>query len=323
MAHSVIMRQPGGPDVLEWSKVSLIPPAPGELQLVQSYAGLNFADLLHRSGQAPLPLPAVIGVDGVGRVRAIGEGISGYAEGDRIVYTMFPGAYCEVRNIPASRAVRVPDDIDDETAVALISKGLTARYLLKDLRTFTPGDTILVHSAAGGVGSLLSQWAAALGIVVIGTVSSASKIAAASRNGCAHVIVRGAGDLASQVSELTHGAKVSSVFDSVGRETFTASLDCLRPRGLMVCFGATSGMPGPFGIEELGRRGALMLTQPGLMPFIASEDQLASASLDLWQATRERKITAHISKRFALSDAAAAHREFEEGQSTGAWIFKA
>lgn len=322
MVQAIMVHRTGGPEVLELAEIVVPPPGSGEITLQQTFVGVNFGDTMQRSGMVPVSLPLTPGLDGVGVVTAVGEGVAELAVGDRACYTMLPGAYASVRNVPAVRAVKVPGDIDDATAVALISKGLTARYLLKDLRPIEPGEVILVHSAAGGVGSILSQWASALGIRVIGTVSSAAKVDFARANGCSDVVVRQTDDVAVRVVDITGGAKVSVVYDSVGLDTFTASLDSLRPRGLMVAYGATSGRVPPVALEELGRRGALMLTQPGLMPFIATAAQLAEASQDLWEAARNGWIKPVIERRIPLCDASVAHRELESGQSMGATLLE-
>lgn len=318
--HALRITEVGGPEVLQWVEAPFEPPAAGEIALRQTFAGVNFADTMQRSGAAPVRLPAILGLDGVGIVEETGASVDNCSVGDRIAYTMLPGAYVRRRCIAAGRAVRLPDDVADDVACALISKGLTARYLLHDLRTLEAGTTILVHAASGGVGSLLCQWAASLGIDVIGTVSTPEKAAYAAARGCRHVLVRAGLDLAEAVNDLTGGARAEVVFDSLGQSTFMASLDCLRPRGLMVSYGAATGRPPAIAVEELGRRGALFLTQSGLLPYIATPQMLAAAADELWQALREGRIAANIEHRFPAEQGAEAHRRLESGQQVGASI---
>ncbi|MFT3755702.1 MAG: quinone oxidoreductase [Pseudoxanthomonas sp.] len=324
MTHSVVMKHTGGPEVLEWLETPVGEPGPGQVRVKQSAVGLNFGDTMLRSGSAPypFPLPGVLGLDAAGMVEAVGEGVTDFAVGDRVAYTMLLGSYAEARVLPAERMVKLPDDIDNRTAAAFIGKGLTARYLLRDVYPVKSGDVVLVHAAAGGVGSMLAQWANALGATVIGTVYHEEKIAFAKECGCHHVIQLGKEDLAARVAEITNGTKANVVYDSVGKDTFLPSLDCLRPRGWMVLYGITSGMVEPVSPMVFGMKGALCFTQPHLMPFIATRQALLNATDDLFDAIRTGKIHAQIQHAFPLREAARAHAEFDSRKLKGATVLE-
>ena len=258
MPRAIRVHQTGGADTLCWDDVTPPPdPAPGEAQIVHHVIGLNYIDVYHRNGLYPLPkLPATLGMEAAGQIAKIGSGVTNFDVGDRVAYATLPlGAYCERRNIPAERLVRLPANISSETAVAVLLKGLTAEYLLRRTYQVGSGDTIIVHAAAGGVGLIMCQWAKALGASVIGTVSSHAKASLAQENGCSHVILLGQEDFVARVHAIA--TRVSVVYDSIGKDTFFGSLDCLRPRGTLVSFGQSSGPVPAFDIAELSRRGSL------------------------------------------------------------------
>jgi len=317
MPSAIVMERTGGPDVLEWREVTVGDPGPNEVRVRQTSVGLNYGDALLRAGHRPIPLPGIIGLDGAGIVEAVGSAVTEVSPGDRVAYTMLLGGYAEVRLLPADRVVKLPPDIDNRVAAGFISKGLTARYLLRDLYSIQPGDFVLVHAAAGGVGSLLAQWAHALGATVIGSVYNEAKADFARQCGCTHVIALGKQDLVAEVARITNGAKAAIVYDSVGLDTFLPSLDCLRPRGWMVTYGATSGMPPAIEPSLLGQKGALILTQPALMPYIPTRQKLLQASDDLFDAIRSKKISSVIQQSFPLREAAHAHRELESRSLCG------
>jgi NADPH:quinone reductase len=312
----------GGPEELVWTEVAVGEPGPDDLVIRQTFAGLNYADVLTRRGRGAQTLPAIPGVDGVGVVEHCGAAVREFSIEDRVAYTMLPGAFSEARLIPAARAIKLPPAIGDRTAIAILSKGLTAHYLLHDVYPVGPADTILVHAAAGGVGTCLSQWASAKGARVIGTVSTRAKASFAEASGCQHVIVRNEEDCLSRVLEITRGARLPVVYDSIGRDTFQASLDCLRPRGLMVSFGQSSGPVAPFAIDELGRRGSLQLTQTGLMTFIPDQARLNAASQAVFDAVQEGSMRPVVEGEYRLQDAARAHRDLESGTTVGTAIFR-
>lgn len=320
--HAIVLNKLGGPEVLEWTEVELEPPGPREIQLRQTYIALNYADIYHRTGVYPLSLPEVLGVEAAGLVEAVGAEVRDFQIGDRVAYTLAIGAYAQRRNVPAERAVHLPDDIEDRTAAALLGKGLTARYLLRDLHVVRPGEAILVHAAAGGVGSLMCQWAAALGATVIGTVSSDAKAEFAQARGCHFPIVLGRGDLATEVMKITSGAKVAVAYDSIGQATFMASLDCLQPRGLLVYYGESSGAVGPVPLEILGPKGSLMVTRPTLAHFMATRQRLVEAASELFAAVRNKILQPAISQTYSLQEAAAAHRDLEARRTTGSTVFE-
>ncbi|HUW00492.1 MAG TPA: quinone oxidoreductase, partial [Gallionella sp.] len=241
MPHAIRVHQTGGPEVLQWDEIEVGAPGPGEVRLKQTAVGLNYIDVYHRIGLYPLPLPFVPGMEAAGTVESVGDGVTRLKPGDRVAYSSVIGAYAESRIIAADRVVKLPDSIDSKTAAAMMLQGMTARYLIRDIYKVGPGDTILIHAAAGGVGLIVCQWAAALGATVIGTVSTDEKAALARANGCHYPIVYTRDDFQARLLQITGGEKLSVVYDSVGKDTFMKSLDCLRPRGLMVLFGSSSG----------------------------------------------------------------------------------
>ncbi|RQZ18236.1 quinone oxidoreductase [Burkholderia sp. Bp9031] len=324
MAHAVRFHETGGPDVLRWEEVDVGDPGPGQVRLRHEAVGLNFADTYFRSGLYPVPLPAGIGVEAAGVVEAVGPGVTNVAAGDRVTYTGFLntlGAYSTERLIAAAPLVRLPAGISCETAAAMTMRGLTSAYLLRRIHAFAPGDAILLHAAAGGVGLIVSQWAKLLGLTVIGTVSSEHKAAIARAHGCDHTIDYSREDVAKRVRELTGGAGVDVVFDSVGKDTFEGSLDSLRRRGLMVCVGTASGPIPPFDPQRLAMKGSLYLTRPALADYIADPAEKNDLAGELFAHVAAGRIRIEVNQRYALQDAAQAHRDLESRKTTGSSVF--
>jgi NADPH2:quinone reductase len=291
------------------------------LQLRHTAIGLNYIDVYDRTGLYPMPLPAGLGREAAGVVTAVGRKVKGFKKGDRVAYVHTqPGSYCELRNLPAARVVKLPKAISDEQAAAMMLKGLTAQYLLRRTYRVKKGDWILVTAAVGGVGSILCQWAKALGAKVIGVVGSDAKVALARREGCKHVLVMGKDDLVARVKEITKGAGVPVVYDSVGKETFFASLDCLAPLGIMVTYGNASGPPPLMSPMELAKRGSLFLTRPSLFAYIAKREDLDAAAKELFRAVTTRKVKLHVGQRYPLSEAAQAHRDLEARKTVGSTV---
>jgi NADPH2:quinone reductase len=305
---------------MRWERVEVGDPAAGEVRIAHAAVGLNYIDVYHRTGAYPLATPFIPGVEGAGVVEAIGAGVTGVAVGDRVAYAGPIGSYAEARLIDADRLVPLPPAIGFEPAAAMMLKGMTAHMLLRSVHAVQPGDTILVHAAAGGVGLILCQWAAALGAQVIGTVSSEAKAALARAHGCHHPIVTATHDFVAEVLRITAGAKVPVVYDSVGRDTFLRSFDCLAPRGMMVSFGQSSGAVEPFSPNLLAQKGSLYLTRPTLFTYIADPAELQASATELFAMVGAGKVTIEINQRFALADAAAAHRALEERRTTGSTI---
>ncbi|OIR17472.1 quinone oxidoreductase 1 [mine drainage metagenome] len=320
MSHAIRIHQVGGPEVLQWEQADVGVPGPGQVRLKQTAVGLNFIDVYHRTGLYPLPLPFVPGMEGAGVVEAVGDGVTHLRTGDRVAYASVIGAYAETRLIPADRLVKLPANIDDRTAAAMMLQGMTARYLIRDIYKVGPGDTILIHAAAGGVGLIVCQWAAALGATVIGTVSSDEKAALAKANGCHHPIVYTREDFQARLLEITGGKKLPVVYDSVGKDTFMKSLDCLQPRGLMVLFGASSGAVPPFDLSVLSQKGSLMITRPTLATFVASRPLLEENAADLFDVVGSGKVKIYVNQTYALKDAAQAHRDLEARKTTGSTV---
>jgi NADPH2:quinone reductase len=324
MAHAVRFHAVGGPDVLRYEPVEVGEPGPGEVRLRQVAVGLNYADTYFRNGTYPIPLPAGMGVEAAGVVEAVGAGVEQVAVGDRVTYTGFLntlGAYSTQRLVPAAPLIRLPEAIGCETAAAMTMRGLTAAYLMRRIHPFKPGDSILLHAAAGGVGLIVSQWARLLGLTVIGTVSTEMKAEVARAHGCDHVINYSHEDVAARVRELTGGEGVSVVFDSVGKTTFEASLDSLKRRGLMVCVGTASGPIPPFNPQLLAMKGSLYLTRPALADYIADPAEKAELAAELFGHVGAGRIRIEINQRYALEDAVQAHRDLESRKTTGSSIF--
>jgi NADPH2:quinone reductase len=318
---AIEIAQAGGPDVMRLVDVEVPAPAAGELLLRQTAIGLNYIDTYHRSGLYPLPMPAMLGMEGAGVVEAVGPGVKSFKTGDRVAYGVGPrGAYARHRNIPAARVVKLPKPISDETAAGMMLKGLTVRALLRSVYKVKRGETILFHAAAGGVGVIFTQWAKALGAKVIGTVGSDEKIAVAKAHGCAHVINYRSEDVVARVKEITGGAGLPVVYDGVGQATFMTSLDCLRPRGLLVVFGNASGPVKALDLGLLAAKGSLYVTRPTVMTYMADDDELAAAARDLVDVVKSGKVKIPVNQRYALADAARAHRDLESRATTGTTI---
>jgi len=311
----------GTADVLKWETVPVAEPGPAEALVRHTAVGLNFIDTYHRTGLYPVPLPAILGSEAAGVVEATGDDVTDLAVGDRVVYATAPiGACSERRTLDARHLVRIPEAIDDDTAAAVFLKGLTAWYLLRRSYPVRPGDTVLVYAAAGGVGSLACQWARALGATVIGIVSSAAKAARATEDGCHHVVMAGAEDVAAEVRALTDGVGVAAVYDSVGRDTFFTSLDCLRAHGTLVTFGNASGPVEPFAPAELAKRGSLYVTRPVLHHFVDTRDRLLAAADELFAFLAAPGTVVHIGQRYALRDTPQAHRDLQARKTTGSTL---
>ena len=296
-------------------------PGPGQVRLRQHAAGLNFIDVYHRTGLYPQPLPFTPGTEGAGIVDSVGEGVVNVQVGDRVAYAGPLGGYAEVRLIAADRLVKLPASIGFEEAAAMMLQGMTARMLLRSVYPVGAGDTILVHAAAGGVGLILCQWAAAMGATVIGTVSTDDKAELARRHGCHHPIVYSRQDFVAEVERITHGGKLPVVYDSVGQDTFLRSLDCLRPRGLMVTFGQSSGPIEPFSPSLLQQKGSLFLTRPTLFHYTASRADLEASATDLFEIVTSGQVRVEVRQRFPLEQAAEAHRALEARATSGSTIF--
>ena len=320
MTHAIRVHETGGPDVLRWEEVEVGDPGAGQITLRQEAAGLNYIDVYHRIGLYPQPLPFTPGVEGAGVVEAVGPGVTGLKAGDRVAYAGPTGGYAEMRVIDADRLVKVPDSISGEQAASMMLKGMTAHMLLRSVHRVEPGETILIHAAAGGVGLIVCQWAKALGAIVIGTVGSDEKAELARAHGCDHPIVYTRQDFAAEVERITEGAKLPVVYDSVGKDTFLKSLDCLRPRGLMVSFGNASGPVDPIPPGILAQKGSLFLTRPTLFHYIADRAELEMAARELFDVVESGKVKIEIKQRFALKDAAEAHRALEARKTSGSTI---
>lgn len=321
MARAIRIHEAGGPDVLRLEDIEVPPPAEREVQVRHTAIGLNFIDVYDRNGLYPQSLPAGLGREAAGTVVALGRKARGFKIGERVAYVhSTPGSYCEVRNVPADRLVKVPAGVSDEQAAVLMLKGMTACYLLRHTYRVKRGDVIVVHSAAGGVGSLLSQWGKALGATVIGIVGNEEKAKLAKKNGCKHVVVQGAEPIEAVVRAHTNGRGADVVYDGVGKETFFQSLNCLRKRGLLVSYGSASGPVEPFSTAELVKRGSLFITRPTLYDYTATRAELDSVARETFAAVKKKWIKVRINQRYALADAAQAHRDLEGRKTTGATV---
>ncbi|MDE2352702.1 MAG: quinone oxidoreductase [Alphaproteobacteria bacterium] len=321
MMKAIRITKTGGPEVLEVQEIELPPPGRGEVRVRHTVIGVNFIDTYHRSGLYPAPLPATLGGEAAGVVEAVGEGVSGLKPGDRVGYcTVAFCAYAEAANIPAERLVKLPDGITDEVAAAAMLKGMTAQYLLKRTFAVKPGQTILWHAAAGGVGLIACQWARHLGATVIGTVGSDEKVALAKANGCAHVLNTRKDDWVARVRELTQGEGVPVVYDSIGKDTWDGSLDCLAVRGLMASFGNASGAVPSFSPGILSAKGSLYLTRPSLYHYTRTRAELQDTADDLFDVIQKGIVKIAVHQRFKLTDARAAHEALHSRQTTGATV---
>jgi NADPH2:quinone reductase len=321
MPFAIRIHQTGGPEVMSWEEVSVGDPAPGEARVRHEAVGLNYIDVYHRTGLYPLPLPSGLGLEGAGVVEAIGDGVTEVRPGDRVAYAGGPiGAYSQVRCIPAHRLLKMPDSLDCQTGAAMMLQGLTSAYLLRRTYCVQPGDAVLIHAAAGGVGLIACQWAKALGATVIGTVSNEAKAALASAHGCDHIIYYSREDVAKRVREITGGEGVAVVYDGVGKDTFIGSLDSLRVRGMMVSFGNASGPVPPFDPILLSQKGSLFITRPTVAHYTAKRDELVALGAELFDVVTSGKVKIEVNQTYALSDAANAHCDLEARKTTGSTI---
>ena len=312
MTRAIVLRAYGGPEALRLEDIDLAAPGAGEVLIRQTGIGVNFIDTYYRRGIYPLPLPAIIGDQASGVVEGLGAAVSGFCIGDRVAYCAAGNAYVERRVIRADKLVKLPAGLDDDVVSASLLRGLTAEYLLCRLHAVQPGETLLVHAAAGGTGLIVCQWARHLGAQVIATVGSAAKLDIARAAGAAHVLLHGDTDWAAQVRELTAGRGVDVVYDSIGQDTFMASLECLRPRGLMVAYGNASGKPPPFDVLTLARLGSLFLTRPRLSEYVASRADLEGAAARYFDVLERGIVRPHAVEHFALAAAGAAHEHLED-----------
>jgi NADPH:quinone reductase len=320
MPHAIRIHKTGHPEVLQWEEVEVGDPGPGQVKISQKAAGLNFIDVYHRTGLYKQELPFTPGVEGAGTVETVGPDVTNVKKGDRVAYAGPIGGYAEERLIDADRVVKLPKSISCEQAAGMMLQGMTAQMLLRSVFPVHEGDMILVHAAAGGVGLIMCQWAAALGATVIGTVGTEEKAELARMHGCAHPIVYSKQDFVAEVKRITAGEKLPVVYDSVGRDTFMKSLDCLKVRGLMVSFGNASGPPAPIAPGVLAQKGSLYLTRPTLFHYIATREQLEQSANELFEMVSSGKVKVEVQQRFALKDAAEAHRALQSRKTTGSTI---
>lgn len=321
MPKAIRIHSAGGPEVLRWEEVNVGEPGEGQARVRHTAIGVNFIDTYHRSGLYPIPLPSGLGSEAAGIVEAVGAGVSVVRPGDRVAYAGGgPGSYSESRVMPANILVPIPDGVKDEVAAAVMLKGMTAEYLIRRTFQVRPGDTVLFHAAAGGVGLIACQWLKAIGATVIGTVGSDDKAALARAHGCDHVIISTREDIAKRVRELTAGKGVPVVYDSVGKDTFMSSLDCLQPRGLMVSFGNSSGKVTPFDIGIMTQKGSLYLTRPTLATYTATRAELEATAKAVFDVIREGKVKVEIRHCYPLADAAQVHRDLEGRRTVGSIV---
>lgn len=321
MTKAIRIKSNGGPEVMEYVDVDVPAPGPGEALIRQAACGLNFIDVYFRTGLYAQTLPAGLGMEGAGVVEAVGTGVSHVQPGDRVAYAgRPPGAYAEARVLPADSLVKLPASIDFETAAAMMLQGLTVQYLLRRTFRLQGGETILFHAAAGGVGLIACQWARALGVTMIGTVGSDEKAELAKAHGCVHTINYNKENFVERVREITDGKGVPVVYDSIGKDTFTSSLDCLSPLGMLVSYGSASGAVPPFSLQELASRGSLFVTRPTLFSYTAKRDDLEMMAAELFGMVESGKIKININQRYALKDVAQAHRDLESRLTTGSSI---
>jgi len=318
MVQAIRFEKTGGPEVLVWQQISVDKPGPGQVRLRQTAVGLNYIDTYQRSGLYAVPLPSGLGGEGAGVVEEIGPGVTEFKVGERVAYAGGPlGAYSEARVMPADRLVPIPAGITDQQAAAMMLKGMTAWYLIRRTHVVKPGETILIHAAAGGVGMIVCQWAKHLGATVIGTVGSDDKAALAKQHGCDHPILYRSEDFAARVNEITGGKKLPVVYDSVGKDTFFKSLDCLAPLGLMALFGQSSGAVPPVDLGILAGKGSLYVTRPTLGNYTATRADLLTAAGDLFSVVKSGAVKIMVNQTYPLREAARAHRDLESRKTTG------
>jgi NADPH:quinone reductase len=321
MAKAIRIHNHGGPEVLQYDEMAVGDPGPGQARIRQTAIGLNFIDTYHRSGLYQLQMPSGIGLEGAGVVEAVGSGVTWVKSGDRVAYAGGPpGGYAEVRLVPADRLVKVPEGISDQTAAAMMLKGLTTQYLIRSTYRVQSGQTVLLHAAAGGVGLIACQWLKALGVSVIGTVGSEEKAKLAKAHGCEHTIIYTKENFAERVKEITGGKKVPVVYDSVGKDTFMGSLDSLQPRGMLVIFGNGSGPVAAFDLNLLAAKGSLYVTRPTLVTYTAKREDLEAMAAELFDVVKSGKVKIEINQTYALKDAAQAHRDLEGRKTTGSTV---
>jgi NADPH2:quinone reductase len=322
MAHAIRIHKTGGPEVLQWEEVSVPQPGPSEVLVRNKAVGLNYIDTYHRSGLYAVPMPSGLGTEAAGVVEAVGSAVTEFKAGDRVAYANGPlGAYAEMKVHPADRLVKLPDGITFEQAASMMLQGLTVQYLMRRMH-YVPkaGDNILWHAAAGGIGLIACQWARAVGVNLIGTVSTEEKAALAREHGAAHTILYTKEDFVAKVNEITGGKKVPVVYDSVGKDTFLKSLDCLQVRGLMVIFGNSSGATPPFDVSILNPKGSLYVTRPSLNGYVARRDELLASAKDLFDMVLSGKVKVAPRQTYALKDAGRAHTDLESRKTTGSTV---
>ena len=320
MPYAIRVHEYGGPEVLKWEEVEVRDPRPNEVKLRHTAVGLNFVEVMQRRGRFPFRLPFIPGNEGAGVVEAAGSDVTEFRKGDRVAYAPVPGAYSEVRVIPAERLVRIPEGISDKQAAAMMLQGMTAQYLLRQIHPVMKSDVVLVQAAAGGMGLFLCQWAAALGATVLGTVSTEEKAALAKANGCHHPILYTKSDVASEVKKITHGEMATVVFDAVGGDAFAGSINSLRRRGHVVSYGNAAGPVPPLDIAPLGDKGSLTLTRGTLATFTETREGILECANDLFDFVRKGAIKVRINQEFPLRETAAAHRALEGRQTTGSTV---
>ncbi len=321
MSKAIQIHEQGGPEVLRWEDVETGAPGSGQVRLKHAAVGLNYIDVYHRNGTYPLELPTAIGLEACGVVEEVGDGVSDLKVGDRVAYAGGPiGAYAEERLMPAERLVKVPDGVDDQTAAAMMLQGMTVQYLLRRTYKVQKGDTVLFHAAAGGVGTIACQWLKHLGATVIGTVGNDEKAALAKAHGCDHAVVYTRENFVERVKEITDGKGVPVVYDSVGKDTFMDSLDCLSPHGLLAMFGTASGPVPPFDLNVLAGKGSLFVTRPTLMTYVASRQDLVATATELFEVVGSGAVKIEVNQTYPLAEAEQAHRDLEARKTTGSTV---
>ncbi|MBO6782236.1 MAG: quinone oxidoreductase [Alphaproteobacteria bacterium] len=324
MVHAIRFHEPGGPEVMKWEEVEVGDPGPGEIRVKQTAAGLNFIDIYLRSGARPVPMPNGLGLEGAGEIVAVGEGVDDLSVGDRVGYADMPlGAYAEERVMPAKIAVKLPDDISDEQAAAMMLKGMTVQFLIKSCYPVARGQTVLWHAAAGGVGLIACQWLNHLGVTVIGTVGSEEKAELAKAHGCHHTINYKDEDFVERVKDITDGRGVPVVYDATGKDTLRGSMECLQRRGYLVSFGNASGAPEPIELSELSAHGSIYAARPMLFDFTAERQELLDCANDLFEVVSSGAVKIEINQRYPLSETVQAHKDLAERKTTGSTILMA
>jgi NADPH:quinone reductase len=321
MVNAVVLHETGGPEVLQWQKVELADPAPGEALVRHTAVGLNFIDTYHRKGEFPLPqFPAIVGIEGAGYVEAVGAGVTDVTVGDRVAYTAGIGSYAEKRLVAADRLVPIPEGVSDEQAAAIISKGMTAESMLRRCYEVKPGDTVLIHAAAGGMGLIMTEWCKHLGATVIGTMSTPEKAELAKAAGCDHTILYSREDFVERVRDITDGALCDVVYDSVGETTFLPSVSCVKRRGTLVNYGTSSGPVPDLDMNLAYKAGSIYVTRASVIDFTLTREEVVLSSSTLWDAVTSGGVTINVNQRYPLKEAAQAHRDLEERKTTGSTV---